>query len=110
MAASPTRALAKGVASSAKLRITAPFITVGRAPARSRIQPSIPVTVDFPLVPPMPKIGRASCRERVCQYVSIEVVAVYLKKKTDNNQYIDNPNTSNPRNHEIIKSTNKGQN
>src|SRR3546814_17165757 len=28
------------------------------------------------------KIGRASCRERVCQYVYISVVAVYLKKKT----------------------------
>src|SRR3546814_12226461 len=27
-------------------------------------------------------IGRASCRERVCQYVSISVVAVSLKKKT----------------------------
>src|SRR3546814_17909965 len=27
------------------------------------------------------KIGRASCRERVCQYVSISVVAGYLKKK-----------------------------
>src|SRR3546814_19160987 len=27
------------------------------------------------------KIGRASCRERVCQYVSISVVAVTLKKK-----------------------------
>src|SRR3546814_19070836 len=27
------------------------------------------------------QIGRASCRERVCQYVSISVVAVYLKKK-----------------------------
>src|SRR3546814_14663315 len=26
-------------------------------------------------------IGRASCRERVCQYVSISVVAVSLKKK-----------------------------
>src|SRR3546814_14064320 len=35
------------------------------------------------------KIGRASCRERVCQYVSISVVAVSLKKKittkTNNN-------------------------
>src|SRR3546814_20152985 len=30
------------------------------------------------------EIGRASCRERVCQYVSISVVAVSLKKK--NNQ------------------------
>src|SRR3546814_21011510 len=28
------------------------------------------------------EIGRASCRERVCQYVSISVVAVSLKKKT----------------------------
>src|SRR3546814_19174261 len=27
------------------------------------------------------KIGRASCRDRVCQYVSIWVVAVSLKKK-----------------------------
>src|SRR3546814_5662818 len=27
------------------------------------------------------KIGRASCRERVCQYVSISVVAVSFKKK-----------------------------
>src|SRR3546814_14726943 len=30
---------------------------------------------------PGEKIGRASCRERVCQYVSISVVAVSLKKK-----------------------------
>src|SRR3546814_19125122 len=28
-----------------------------------------------------PEIGRASCRERVCQYVEISVVAVSLKKK-----------------------------
>src|SRR3546814_18504985 len=28
-----------------------------------------------------PEIGRASCRESVCQYVSISVVAVLLKKK-----------------------------
>src|SRR3546814_20306184 len=27
------------------------------------------------------KIGRASCRERVCQYVYISVVAIPLKKK-----------------------------
>src|SRR3546814_14448411 len=30
---------------------------------------------------PVVEIGRASCRERVCQYVSISVVAVSLKKK-----------------------------
>src|SRR3546814_18197904 len=33
-----------------------------------------------PAYPPTPEIGRASCRERVCQYVSISVVAVSLKK------------------------------
>src|SRR3546814_16769852 len=33
------------------------------------------------------EIGRASCRERVCQYVSISVVAVSLKKKQTINQY-----------------------
>src|SRR3546814_19179222 len=27
------------------------------------------------------QIGRASCRERVCQYVSLSLVAVSLKKK-----------------------------
>src|SRR3546814_18735964 len=27
------------------------------------------------------ELGRASCRERVCQYVYISVVAVYLNKK-----------------------------
>src|SRR3546814_17598375 len=32
-------------------------------------------------------IGRASCRERVCQYVSISVVAVSLKKKITNSNY-----------------------
>src|SRR3546814_18108432 len=30
---------------------------------------------------PRNQIGRATCRERVCQYVSISVVAVSLKKK-----------------------------
>src|SRR3546814_12204397 len=35
------------------------------------------------VAPPAParEIGRASCRERVCQYVLISVVAVLLKKK-----------------------------
>src|SRR3546814_19311646 len=32
------------------------------------------------------KIGRASCRERVCQYVEISVVAVSLKKKKTTNK------------------------
>src|SRR3546814_12862536 len=46
------------------------------------------------------QIGRASCRERVCQYVSISVVAVSLKKtptqtrdKTQNNDTIADTHT-----------------
>src|SRR3546814_12293471 len=34
------------------------------------------------------EIGRASCRERVCQYVKITVVAVSFKKKTNYQLYI----------------------
>src|SRR3546814_18954556 len=34
------------------------------------------------------EIGRASCRERVCQYVEISVVAVSLKKKRKLNLYL----------------------
>src|SRR3546814_19731236 len=33
------------------------------------------------------QIGRASCRERVCQYVSISVVPVPLKKKHQTMKY-----------------------
>src|SRR3546814_19729710 len=35
---------------------------------------------------PMDEIGRASCRESVCQYVYITVVAVSLKKKYERRQ------------------------
>src|SRR3546814_16695270 len=35
--------------------------------------------------PTMNKIGRASCRERVCQYVSLSVGTVPLKKKENYN-------------------------
>src|SRR3546814_14659413 len=37
------------------------------------------------------QIGRASCRERVCQYVSISVVAVSLKKKIQIAHYNKTP-------------------
>src|SRR3546814_16772707 len=36
---------------------------------------------DPDIVGPREQIGRASCRERVCQYVSISVVAVSLNKQ-----------------------------
>src|SRR3546814_13500184 len=45
-------------------------------------------TYSFSLI----EIGRASCRERVCQYVSISVVAVSLKKKI-NNRYTTQPSS-----------------
>src|SRR3546814_11881950 len=46
----------------------------------------------FRLADATAEIGRASCRERVCQYVSISVVGVSLKKqkhtyKTTTTQY-----------------------
>src|SRR3546814_16158098 len=40
------------------------------------------------------EIGRPSCRERVCQYVEISVVAGTLKKKT-NNKMTENQHTNN---------------
>src|SRR3546814_20986936 len=43
------------------------------------------------------EIGRASCRERVCQYVSISVVAVSLQKKIQQpDTYIQPPTTRTP--------------
>src|SRR3546814_14964584 len=39
------------------------------------------VSAGFDIQTGLAKIGRASCRERVCQDVSISVVAVSLKKK-----------------------------
>src|SRR3546814_15213188 len=37
------------------------------------------------------EIGRASCRERVCPYVSISVVAVSLKKKQNHHSKLAHP-------------------
>src|SRR3546814_13076238 len=52
----------------------------------SNILPDAPITSDFLSdTTNAGQIGRASCRERVCQYVSLSVVAVSLIIKT--NQY-----------------------
>src|SRR3546814_14851606 len=40
------------------------------------------------LGPATGKIGRASCRGRVCQYEEISVVAVSLKKKTEDSRVV----------------------
>src|SRR3546814_16750103 len=48
------------------------------------------------------QIGRASCRERVCQYVQISVVAVSLKKQI---HYITGTNHITTPNHALTHST-----
>src|SRR3546814_16195976 len=52
---------------------------------RELLAPSTPRHGDMAAIK---EIGRASCRERVCQYVSISVVAVSLKTKK--NQHTHN--------------------
>src|SRR3546814_11261973 len=52
------------------------------------------------------EIGRASCRERVCQYVSISVVAVSLKtQKTKSLEH--NKQTLTSKRHQIAESDNR---
>src|SRR6056297_3903867 len=46
------------------------------------------------------KIGRASCRERECQYVENSVVAVCLKKKKDQSNEHEQKNTQKSNVHE----------
>src|SRR3546814_12969529 len=50
---------------------------------RTSLAKAAPITANaaLPYRFALPKIGRATCRERVCQYVYISVVAVSLKKK-----------------------------
>src|SRR3546814_15712370 len=56
-----------------------PFIDRPDGVARNRV--SLRFTDVEIAVIEVREIGRASCRERVCQYVEISVVAVSLKKK-----------------------------
>src|SRR3546814_11909039 len=48
---------------------------------------AVRVALQVLAIPAPLQIGRASCRESVCQYVSISVVAVSLKKKKNKNQH-----------------------
>lgn len=75
MSPPPTRALANGVSAVTKLRITAPFITVGRSPARSRIQAIIAVVVDLPLVPAMPTARGAALKSSASSSARVTSVA-----------------------------------
>src|SRR3546814_1486437 len=56
------------------------FMSLGNAAVFKHIPAYYPDAVG-PVGGLVGKIGRASCRERVCQYVSISVVGVSLKKK-----------------------------
>src|SRR3546814_19029847 len=72
--------------------------TAGAPPLRVAFDVNLPmirpalifsaVLVFFAGVELFGQIGRASCRERVCQYVSISVVAVSFKKKKYNRSTI----------------------
>src|SRR3546814_13089453 len=81
--------------SSAGVAISSTSIT---GQTRSRL--TIPLFAT--LVDPPNKIGRASCRERVCQYVSISVVAGTLKKKNTKTT-----NHTTPRQHQDDQELNK---
>src|SRR3546814_12829949 len=52
-------------------------VSSGEVCATSRTGGSAPTVAGVQVA----EIGRASCRERVCQYVSIQVVGVSVKKK-----------------------------
>src|SRR3546814_15869350 len=54
-----------------------------------RAAPPVAARGRDPLVIAISEIGRASGRERVCQYVLITVVSVYLKKKRTTSQHND---------------------
>src|SRR3546814_13672634 len=58
-------------------RLTPTFLPLGdlKQEGRNLLERSLATQQDHP------EIGRASCRERVCQYGEISVVAVSLKKK-----------------------------
>src|SRR3546814_15965821 len=57
------------------------------APLQAGLDVGVPERRVHPHGRPDREIGRASCRARVCQYVSISVVAVTLKNTTANSMY-----------------------
>src|SRR3546814_11474605 len=86
----PVIATAKGAAAAlglaaeqrtqAIVEIAPDFVQVGWAVAL--IRPARRFGAVIVATSPTRKIGRAACRERVWQYVSIAVVAVHVKKNT----------------------------
>ena len=75
MPPSPTRALAIGRPPSMKFFMSAPFMIVGRLPARSRIQPIMPTVVDLPLVPATPTLKSARLNSSASSFARVMMVA-----------------------------------
>src|SRR3546814_13932542 len=75
-----------GLPSTARLRtgrvygLAMPFGRLRHGIKAKNVDAALSREVESRLLP-KEEIGRASCRERVCKYVEITVVAVYLKKK-----------------------------
>src|SRR3546814_12695861 len=61
--------------------VPATAVAAGKAPTDAEIATFYSHETARYTVPERREIGRASCRERVCQYVSISVVAVSLKQQ-----------------------------
>src|SRR3546814_13495179 len=61
-------------------------IVKGLQDGYAKKEPAVPVEQMRVVVENMQKNGRASCRESWCQYVSISVVVVSIKKKNTNNK------------------------
>src|SRR3546814_19023334 len=74
-AATPGQVLAPGAPGTGTMAEEAVLPDTTDAPDTTGAAPSAEA-------PAPPKIGRASCRESVCPYVSISVVAVSLQQKT----------------------------
>src|SRR3546814_14391957 len=82
------------VAEVARLATSLIVLSNGRVAAAGR---TAEVMAQLKLSPRADQIGRASCRERVCQYVTISVVAVYLTQTKTKYRHKSTTETINPR-------------
>ncbi len=65
-----------------KFFITAPFMTVGCSPARSSIQPIMPVVVDLPLVPATPIRNGAALKSSASNSARVTIGAPMRRAAT----------------------------
>src|SRR3546814_12675140 len=90
-----------GMTMMAAIQVGSVFIEFSRfLPSGSQARWRVERIVALPNLPEhvairkLEQIGRESCRERVCKYVEISVVAVALKKKK-RKEKLDNDNRNN---------------